>query len=132
MSHEQKETLPYWLVNVPVDQRPAECPDFLADANEKDRGILATPDPEYRRLSWSEVQEIIRDNKIDQFQRVPSDLRRYKKYTAKLKKDHGSVMNFVMNERLQWHDLVPRGAHFSNPGMNVHGPAFPATDTICR
>ncbi|KAH0124604.1 hypothetical protein KCU67_g17702, partial [Aureobasidium melanogenum] len=89
------ESLPYWQVNVPADQRSDECPDFLRDANEKDRKILATPDSEFRRLSWPEVQELIRTNRIDLFQRVPSDLRRYKAYTAKLKDQYGSVMNFV-------------------------------------
>ncbi|THW48556.1 hypothetical protein D6D22_02141 [Aureobasidium pullulans] len=114
MSREQ-EALPYWLVNVPANQRPTECPDFLADANEKDKQILATPDSDYRRLSWPEVQNLIRKNRIDLFQRVPSDLRRYKGYTAKLKKEHGSVLSFVMSERLRWQDLVPQGEPFSNP-----------------
>ncbi|TIA33393.1 hypothetical protein D6C79_08974, partial [Aureobasidium pullulans] len=114
MSREQ-EALPYWLVNVPANQRPTECPDFLADANEKDKQILATPDSDYRRLSWPEVQDLIRKNRIDLFQRVPSDLRRYKGYTAKLKKEHGSVLSFVMSERLRWQDLVPQGEPFSNP-----------------
>jgi hypothetical protein len=109
-------TLPYWQVNVLADQRSAECPDFLTDANEKDQKILATPDPEFCRLSWPEVQELIQTNRIDLFQRVPSDLRRYKAYTAKLKQQYGSVMNFVMAERLKWQDLVPQGELFSNPG----------------
>ncbi|THV69510.1 hypothetical protein D6D19_07078 [Aureobasidium pullulans] len=114
MSREQ-EALPYWLVNVPANQRPTECPGFLADANEKDKQILATPDSDYCRLSWPEVQDLIRKNRIDLFQRVPSDLRRYKGYTAKLKKEHGSVVSFVLSERLRWQDLVPRGEPFSNP-----------------
>ncbi|KAI4740693.1 hypothetical protein E4T50_08884 [Aureobasidium sp. EXF-12298] len=109
------ETLPYWQVNVSADQRSAECPDFLKDANEKDQKILATPDSEFRRLSWPEVQELIRTNRIDLFQRVPSDLRRYKAYVARLKQQYGSVMNFVMAERLRWQDLVPQGEPFSNP-----------------
>lgn len=118
MSREQ-EALPYWLVNVPANQRPTECPDFLADANEKDKQILATPDSDYCRLSWPEVQDLIRKNRIDLFQRVPSDLRRYKGYTAKLKKEHGSVVSFVLSERLRWQDLVPRGEPFSNPGEKI-------------
>lgn len=113
------ETLPYWQVNVPTDQRSIECPGFLGDANEKDQKILATPDSEFRRLSWPEVQELIRTNRIDLFQRVPSDLRRYKAYTAKLKQEYGSVMNFVMAERLEWRDLVPQGEPFSIPGKTV-------------
>jgi hypothetical protein len=56
MPHEE---LPFWLVNVPRDQWPAECPEFLRDAGEKDRRIIGTPDSDYKRLSWQEVQEII-------------------------------------------------------------------------
>lgn len=53
------EVLPYWLVNVPKEQWPSECPDFLANVNVKDRGILATPDAQFRRHNWSEVQHLI-------------------------------------------------------------------------
>ena len=53
------EALPYWLVNVPQSQWPAECPDFLINANAKDRGILSTPNANYHRQTWPEVQEII-------------------------------------------------------------------------
>ena len=52
--------LPFWLVNVPADQRPTHCPDFLLHASIKDQRILSTPDAEYHVLSWEEVQEIIR------------------------------------------------------------------------
>lgn len=54
------DSLPYWLVNVPADQHPKECPEFLLTINAKDKGILSTPDKEYRRLSWAEVKEIVR------------------------------------------------------------------------
>ncbi|THX08923.1 hypothetical protein D6D18_01412 [Aureobasidium pullulans] len=131
MSREQ-EALPYWLVNVPANQRPTECPDFLADANEKDKQILATPDSDYRRLSWPEVQDLIRKNRIDLFQRVPSDLRRYKGYTAKLKKEHGSVLSFVMSERLRWQDLVPQGEPFSNPEYLRYNNTVVPTATITQ
>lgn len=114
-----QEPLPYWQVNVPAEQRSSECPDFLRDANEKDQKILATPDSDFRRLSWPEVQALIRTNRIDLFQRVPSDLRRYKAYTSKLKDQYGSVMNFVMTERLRWQDLVPQGEPFSQPGKII-------------
>ncbi|MCJ1476286.1 hypothetical protein MMC13_004952 [Lambiella insularis] len=110
------ETLPYWLVNVPRDQWPPSCPDFLLNANAKDRGILSTSDADYHRQTWPEVQQIIRTNRIDLFQRVPSDLRRYLGYSAKLKKEYGSVMNFVLQERLQWSDLTPSSSSpFSSP-----------------
>jgi hypothetical protein len=57
MPHE--EPLPFWLVNVPRDQWPNECPEFLLAVGEKDRGIIGTPDAEYSRLSWDECLELI-------------------------------------------------------------------------
>lgn len=54
-----REALPYWLVNVPSDQWPAECPEFLINVNVKDRAILSTLDADYKRQSWPEVQQII-------------------------------------------------------------------------
>jgi len=112
MPHEE---LPFWLVNVPRDQWPAECPDFLRDVGEKDRMIIGTPDSDYKRLSWQEVQEIIRLNRVDLFRRVPSDLRKYRQYTHKLIKEHGSILNFIVKERLHWPDLKQRGAPFEYP-----------------
>ena len=91
----QEEVLPYWLVNVPPAERPETCPDFLIHANEKDRGIISTPDSEYHRLTWPEVKEIIANNRIDLFQRVPSDLRKYLEFNLKLKQQYGSVMEYV-------------------------------------
>ena len=56
-------------------------------------------------------------NRIDLFQRVPSDLRRYLEYNAKIKKEYGSVMEFVLKERLQWMDLKPKSkVLFREPG----------------
>ena len=109
--------LPYWLVNVPRDQWPSACPDFLLDINEKARRILCSKDENYQRQTWEEVKEIIRTNQLDIFQRVPSDLRRYLAYTYKIKQEYGSVMNFVLKERLRWDDLTPRSSTpFEHPG----------------
>lgn len=51
--------IPYWLVNVPRSQWTAECPDFIANASERDRNMLSIPDSQFHRLSWDDVQEII-------------------------------------------------------------------------
>ncbi|KAI9890377.1 MAG: hypothetical protein M1814_004163 [Vezdaea aestivalis] len=112
-------SLPFWLVNVPQNRWPKQCPDFLVNANAKDRGILSTPDIEYNRLGWDDVKSIIKSNRIDRFQRVPSDLRRYWEYNWNLKSQYGSVMNFVLQERLRWDrkDLLPKGpAPFADSG----------------
>ncbi len=57
-------------------------------------------------------------NRLDLFRRVPSDLRRYMDFTWRLKRDYGSVMQFVLGERLRWTDLGPSGdaPPFTNPG----------------
>ncbi|KAL8843815.1 MAG: hypothetical protein Q9176_001777 [Flavoplaca citrina] len=55
-------------------------------------------------------------NQLDRLVRVPSDHRRYLEYNAKLKKKHGSVMNFVLQERLKWADLEQKDpAPFRDP-----------------
>lgn len=57
MEGEQK--LPFWLVNVPKDQWPSECPEYLKGLSEKDVGIINTPDQNYHKLTWPEVQDLI-------------------------------------------------------------------------
>ncbi|KAF2644439.1 hypothetical protein P280DRAFT_443119 [Massarina eburnea CBS 473.64] len=110
MPHE--EPLPFWLVNVPRDQWPAECPDFLKECGEKDRGIIGTPDSEYSALHWDHVRHLISIDRVDQFHRVPSELRRYRQFTHRLVKEYGSIMNFIVNERLRWKSMVPQGRPF--------------------
>ncbi|XXG93885.1 hypothetical protein Hte_000134 [Hypoxylon texense] len=105
--------LPYWQVNVPESERTEQCPEFLASLSVKDIGIISTPDSEYHVLTWPEVQNIVTENRLDAFQRIPSALRRYLEYNWKLKQDYGSVMNFVLSQRLHWEAPVkPRGRPF--------------------
>ncbi|KAF2662035.1 hypothetical protein K491DRAFT_687018 [Lophiostoma macrostomum CBS 122681] len=110
MPHE--EPLPFWLVNVPHEQWPSECPEFLRECGEKDRRIIGTPDSEYARLTWDECRELIRNNRVGDFHRVPSDLRRYRQFTHRLVKEYGSILNFIKNERLRWKTLEPKGPPF--------------------
>jgi hypothetical protein len=61
-------------------------------------------------------------NQIDRFQRLPSDLRKYLEYTSQIKAQYGSVMRFVVKERLRWgdgntDDLKPKGRPFELDGM---------------
>lgn len=106
-------SLPYWQVNVPEGERTDECPEALRGLSAKDQGILSTPDDQYHVLSWDEVQQIIAHNALDRFQRVPSELRRYLEYNWALRRDHGSVMNFVLAQRLHWKaPTQPRGRPF--------------------
>ncbi|KAL8907763.1 MAG: hypothetical protein Q9171_005721 [Xanthocarpia ochracea] len=66
--------------------------------------------------SWIPWLTIKEHNQLDRFVRVPSDLRRYLEYNAQLKKKHGSVMDFVVKERLRWTDLESKDiAPFNDP-----------------
>ncbi|KAA8647370.1 hypothetical protein EYZ11_008545 [Aspergillus tanneri] len=111
------ESLPYWLVNVPPAERPAECPEFLRNISEKNIAILSTPDERYQRQGWELVKEIVATNRIDRFQRLPSDLRKYLEYKERIVARYGSIMRFVVKERLGWgdgttEDLKPKGRPF--------------------
>ncbi|KAF4624883.1 hypothetical protein G7Y89_g13283 [Cudoniella acicularis] len=78
--------------------------------SQKDLAIISTPDSQYTPLTWPTVQHIIRTNRLDAFQRQPSELRRYLAYNHTLKKLHGSIMAFILKERLGWEEpLVAKG-----------------------
>ncbi|KAH9861062.1 hypothetical protein IAQ61_010798 [Plenodomus lingam] len=112
---QQKENgtqLEFWKVNVPPEQWPATCPDFLRNCGEKDRSIIGTPDEQYTNLTWEQVKEIIKTDKVDKFQRRPSELRRYREFTYDLVKKHGSVMKFIVEERLKWDSMAAKGGPF--------------------
>ena len=59
MATARDDELPFWCVNVPPEQRPAECPEFLRDISEKDRLIIGSPDESYTLLTWGEVRELV-------------------------------------------------------------------------
>lgn len=110
--------VPFWNINVPPELHTEGCPPFLQYAihNDKDRGMLSVPDSEFHRLPWHEVRHIIDENRIDLFRRLPSELRKYREYCVKLKQEYGSVKNFVLQERLKWTDMKPKGRPFTEPG----------------
>lgn len=108
--------VPYWHVNVPEADRTAECPEFLSDPSVKDREILSTPDQEYHIQTWDEVLQVVKSNRLEELQRIPSELRRYKEHTWKLAQEHGSVSNFVLRHRLRWGTPIrARGRPFEFP-----------------
>ncbi|KAL4765997.1 GIG1 family protein [Aspergillus foveolatus] len=110
-------SIPYWNVNVPRSQWTVECPSFLQNQSEKNIGILSTPDEQYQRQGWELVRKIVETNRIDLFQRLPSDLRKYLQFKEQIVAKYGSIMRFVVKERLCWgegtaEDLKPKGRPF--------------------
>jgi hypothetical protein len=106
----------YWNTNLTAKEYTLDCPPYLQDIALKARLALSTRDADFHIQTWDEVREIVASNRIDKFQRMPSQLRAYLKYMWSLKKEHGSVMEFVKTQRLQWEDVVPSGKEaFSEP-----------------
>ena len=56
---DEPTSLPYWVVNVPRENWPSECPEFLRDQPLKNIKTLSTPDELYQRQGWEEVKRII-------------------------------------------------------------------------
>ena len=107
---------PYWLVNVDPGLHSAECPEYLLNVDENDKANLGTLDADFNILTWPSVQEIVSTNRIDKFRRLHSELRRYLEYTWKLKQRYGSVMRFIVEERLKWPTVQPESpVPFASP-----------------
>lgn len=113
-----------------VDDAP-----FALTARIRER--LAMQDEDHQRTTWDQLKAIIGTvppilivsmylllthdrlstacNSLDVLKRVPSDFRRYVQWSAQVKESHGSVMNFLIQERLYWN---------VNPVQSGKGPSF--------
>lgn len=81
--------------------------DLLKSTNyiltAKDHAQLSTPDDQFTRLSWRTVSTLIRENRLEELKRVPSDLRLYILWCERIRRDYeGGVMGFMLRERLYW------------------------------
>lgn len=105
MTKIDERTVPYWHVNIPEAQRTTECPESLQNLSEKDVGIISTLNSDYHVQTWPEgrfdnptvssialnnvtVQDLCLQNRLDQFQRCPSELRRYRQYMWELNRQY--------------------------------------------
>jgi hypothetical protein len=122
---EQSLSSLWWNINVSPQLQTSTCPSYLLYAfdNAKDRAILATPDHLYHRQTWQEVQQLIHDNRLEDFTRVPSDLRAYRQFCADVAESHGSLLSFILKERLGWqlesgNAPADMGAGFEDPSKS--------------
>lgn len=86
-----------------------------------DRALLATPDDQFHRITWSDLSSIITSNKLEELKRLPSDLKKYLAWSHNIKTRYGSITAFVIQERLKWTPL-PRGK--DEAGKEVGPPRF--------
>ncbi|QIW99513.1 hypothetical protein AMS68_005031 [Peltaster fructicola] len=98
----------FWNVNVKPEHQTVDCPEYLRYCfqNDKDRGIIGTADSAYQCLTWDEVKDHANRNRPDLFQRVPSELRKYRWFCHELRGRYGSILEFILKERLQWSDTT--------------------------
>ncbi|KIW19266.1 hypothetical protein PV08_03560 [Exophiala spinifera] len=99
----------YWNANQPGTTWTKECPEFLLGISEKNKVILSKRDQDFDRITWDRCKELVSHNTIDRFQRNASQLRAYLDYIYYLKKEHGSVLEYVKEFRLKWEDITPSG-----------------------
>jgi uncharacterized protein DUF3605 len=112
MPHQE---LSFWNFNIPVAERTATCPDFLVNACEKDKLNLSQWDVDFEDVSWEEARQLIESNNLHCLRRPPGMLRKYREFVHKVKRQYGSVQNFVIYELLNWPNPVPKGAAFEHP-----------------
>ena len=58
------------------------------------------------------------NDNIDLFARAPADHRRYLAFAYYIQHAYGSLETFVQVKRLNWIDLTPKGAPFTNTGQS--------------
>lgn len=108
-SNPDPQPLPFWQVNVAPEHREEHCPEYLQNLSAKDVGIIGTYDFDYHIQTWEEVVYIIRTGRLQDFQRWPTELRRYREFVWRLSRGKGSVMDYMLKERILWtQPIVPR------------------------
>lgn len=92
-----------------------------------DRAVLATPDADFHRITWSGLQRVIASNRLEELKRLPSDLKRYLAWSHAIKAQYGSITAFVIRERLRW---TPLPLPPSDDGQQPPPPRFAHHDPV--
>ncbi|KNG51229.1 hypothetical protein DDE82_007425 [Stemphylium lycopersici] len=66
---------------------------------------LSLTDAEFTPHSWSNLQELIGANRLEDLKRWPSSLKAYLAWTAHAKERWGGVMPYLLGQRLFWEEL---------------------------
>lgn len=79
---------------------PRENPPFALTAIDWHQ--LTLSDAEFTPHSWVNLHHLISTNQLDELKRWPSSLRAYLAWTAHVKEKYGSVMVYLLQQRLFW------------------------------
>ncbi|EXJ87258.1 hypothetical protein A1O3_04217 [Capronia epimyces CBS 606.96] len=106
----------YWNIGLAPELWTKECPEYLLGIGDKNIGILSLREEDCHKMSWPEVQELVDTNRIDRFQRSPSQLRAYFEHIYQVKKQYGAVSAYIQHELLHWDKTTPSSdPPFENP-----------------
>ncbi|KAJ5160888.1 uncharacterized protein N7482_007892 [Penicillium canariense] len=92
-----------------------------------DRQLLAMTDEQFVAHDWDDLRDIIARNDLGALKRRPSDLRRYLAWSAEIKAQYGSIMNYICQQRLHWapgHQSTANGT--ANGSTSAPQSAVPA------
>jgi hypothetical protein len=79
---------------------PRDDPPFALTAIDWHQ--LSLPDAKFTPHSWSNLHHLIATDQLDELKRWPSALKAYLAWTAHVKVKYGSVMAYLLHQRLFW------------------------------
>lgn len=83
---------------------PRENPPFALTAIDWHQ--LTLSDADFTPHSWSNLHDLISSNQLDELKRWPSQLKAYLAWTAHVKQKYGSVMTYLLDQRLFWEPIA--------------------------
>jgi hypothetical protein len=82
---------------------PRENPPFALTAIDWQQ--LSLKDSDFTPHSWSNLHLLISTNQLEELKRWPSSLKAYLAWTAHVKEKYGSVMAYLLDQRLSWEPI---------------------------
>lgn len=87
--------------------------------SDTDRYNLSITDNDFQPHTWENLKQTIAENRLETLRRWPSDLKRYIAWSAKTKAEYGTIMAYIMKERLKW---TPIGTPETGLGFDYESP----------
>ncbi|KAG9236995.1 hypothetical protein BJ875DRAFT_370998, partial [Amylocarpus encephaloides] len=69
---------------------------------ERDKVALSQTDEEFQLHTWDELKTVIATNTINVLTRKPSQVRAYIDWCRQIKREYGSISNYLTEHRLPW------------------------------
>ncbi|KAI5289914.1 hypothetical protein KEM54_002910 [Ascosphaera aggregata] len=85
------------------------------ELSDEDRRRFQERDEDFVYMTWDNLKATIASNNLAALRRIPSELRRYRVWSANIKLKYGSVANYVVRERLHWPPVDDMNTQAVNP-----------------